>query len=209
MGQNRLGFKWEDALSPKWRIGCKATQTVDPFVGQDLYVKGGDKFRISPFGQERGKSKKAIGQGKSEMMPFGVLFSGPEYIVVVCIRSCSSCRYFKRGNGNMHVLHRAIGRNTSSCQLRRPGSTRCHHHVGCWLLAPFDLNPKTLPSSSFSAALCQCSLHFLKMDADIAGWLTCGPDFPSLNHPDSLGISPECAVHNVRKQSELARMPAQ
>lgn len=30
----------------------------------------------------------------------------------------------------MQVLHRAIGRNTSGCQLRRPGSTRCHHHVG-------------------------------------------------------------------------------
>jgi hypothetical protein len=132
LGQNPMGFKREDALSPKWRIGCKATQTVDPVGGRDLYVKGADKYRMSPFFQERGKSKKAIGRGKSEMMPFYVLFFGPEYpegrcTIVYAVYILRSCRYFKRGNGKMQVHPPIIGRNTSGCQLRRPGSTRCHH----------------------------------------------------------------------------------
>lgn len=101
-----MGFKREDALSPKWRIGCKATQTVDPVVGRDLYVKGADKYRMSPFFQERGKSKKAIGRGKREMMPFYVLFFGSEYpegrctiVYAVYIVVDTS----KRGNGKMQV----------------------------------------------------------------------------------------------------------
>jgi hypothetical protein len=60
LGQNPMGFKRDDALSPKWRIGCKATQTVDPVGGRDLYVKGADKYRMSPFFRSVASQRKQL-----------------------------------------------------------------------------------------------------------------------------------------------------